>query len=220
MPYRILKYEMEIMEELIDRKIYKSKSYKYPIVIPIILYTGHKRWNAELDLMSKQLSWNRFEGQELSRYNVIDVNDLDEEELLNSEELIDKALLIEKSENEYKIEENLNKILDLVEEGRIKFEEHQKDLLVTILQRVLIKQIGKEKTDEFVERLKEGGNKEMLAVLDMIDRERSQLRRDAMREGKREGKIEIIKNMLKRKMSIDEISEITGMKKEKILKIK
>ena len=47
MPYRILKYELEIIESVLIDKNYKNKKYKYPIVIPIVLYTGNKKWNAK-----------------------------------------------------------------------------------------------------------------------------------------------------------------------------
>ena len=38
--------------------------------------------------------------------------------------------------------------------------------------------------------------------------------------GKKEGKLEIVKNMLNEKLSIEKISRITGVKKEEIEKMK
>ena len=47
MPYRILEYEIEIMKSAIDIRKVKNKEYKLPLVIPIVLYTGKKKWDAQ-----------------------------------------------------------------------------------------------------------------------------------------------------------------------------
>ncbi|MCI8411708.1 MAG: Rpn family recombination-promoting nuclease/putative transposase [Clostridia bacterium] len=98
MPYRILKYELEIIDSVIidTKENYKNKEYKYPVVIPIILYTGNQKWNAELDLKRAQLKWNKYKGTELSKYNVLDVNNISNEKLLKEPSIISKLMLIEK----------------------------------------------------------------------------------------------------------------------------
>ena len=45
MPFRILKYEMAIIESTIDEKECKKKDYLYPRVNVIVLYTGKQKWN-------------------------------------------------------------------------------------------------------------------------------------------------------------------------------
>ena len=42
MSYRILEYELAIMQSAIDLSKIKNKEYKVPLVIPIVLYTGKK----------------------------------------------------------------------------------------------------------------------------------------------------------------------------------
>ena len=54
MPYRILEYEIEIMKSAIDIKKVKNKEYKLPLVIPIVLYTGKKKWDAKRYLEESQ----------------------------------------------------------------------------------------------------------------------------------------------------------------------
>lgn len=78
MPYRILKYELEIIESVLIDKNYENKKYKYPIIIPIVLYTGNKKWNAKLDLRKVQLKWKNYGGQEFSRYNILDINEFNQ----------------------------------------------------------------------------------------------------------------------------------------------
>ena len=44
MPYRILRYKCAIIESAIDKKRFKEQGYKIPTVIPIVLYTGKRKW--------------------------------------------------------------------------------------------------------------------------------------------------------------------------------
>lgn len=166
MPYRILKYEVEIVESVLIDKNYRNKNYKYPIIIPIVLYTGNKRWDAKLDLRKVQIKWNKYKCQELSRYNILDVNKIDEKELLEENSLVSKIMLIEKSDTEKELELNLNKIIERKE----MFSQEQTQLFITIIQLVLQNQLGKDKSREFVYKLRKE-DKNMLAVLEMLDRE-------------------------------------------------
>lgn len=211
MPYRILKYEVEIIESVLIDKNYKNKKYKYPAVISIVLYTGNKKWDAKLDLRKIQLKWNKYEGQEFSRYNILDINELEEKELLEEKSLISKMMLIEKSDTKKELERNLNKIIERKEV----FAPEQRHLLITIIQLVLQNQLGKCNAIEIINKLRKDDDENMLAVLEMLDRENARIRN----EGRQEGKIEYIKNMLKEELSIELICKITGLKKEEIEKI-
>lgn len=210
MPYRILKYEVEIIESVLENNKYKNKNFKYPLVIPIVLYTGRNLWNAKLNLRKIQVRWNEYQSKELSKYNIIDVNKLNENDLLEEKTVVSKMMLIEKSNTEKELEVNLNKIIERKEI----FNQNQKEFFISIIQLVLQKKLGKGKTSVFVNKLRKG-DENMLAVLDMLDRENARIRK----EGKIQSKIEIAQNMLKEKFSINTISKITGLKKEEIEKI-
>ena len=101
MPYRMLKYEIEIIKSVLvdEKEEYKNKRYEYPNIIPIVLYTGEIEWNAELDLRKIQLKWRNYKGMELSRYNVYDINKISNEKLLKEKSIINKIMLMEKSRN-------------------------------------------------------------------------------------------------------------------------
>lgn len=220
MPYRILKYELEIIESVLIDKNYKNKKYKYPIVIPIVLYTGNKKWNAKLDLRKVQLKWKNYEGQEFSRYNILDINDFNNEELLQEDSLISKIMIIEKSKTERELEENLEKIIDIMNKNEKIYTQEQKEFLNTIIQFVLQKNIRNEKIKELIEKLGNGGKGKMLAVLDMIDRENKRIMREVKRETKREAKKEVAKKLLEKKMSFKDIEEVTGLSRNVIEKLK
>ena len=59
----------------------------------------------------------------------------------------------------------------------------------------------------------------MSRIPEMLARERKQMQKEARAKGISEGKIEIIKNMLKEKFSINTITTISGMKEKEIERI-
>ena len=54
MPYRIENYALEIINTAVDKEKMKSNNYRYPKVIPIVLYTGEKKWKANLSFSDVQ----------------------------------------------------------------------------------------------------------------------------------------------------------------------
>ena len=113
MPYRILEYEIEIMKSAIDIKKVKNKEYKLPLVIPIVLYTGKKKWDAKRYLEESQ---EKLDGVKIKagNYNLVDINDFTKEELLQEKTLISKMMLLEKSESTEESIEMLEKIIPAV----------------------------------------------------------------------------------------------------------
>ncbi len=59
----------------------------------------------------------------------------------------------------------------------------------------------------------------MSRIPEMLARERKQMQKEARAKGISEGKIEIIKNMLKEKFSINTITTISGMNEKEIERI-
>lgn len=225
MPHRILKYELNIINSvLIDIK-YVGKKYEYPLVIPIVLYTGREKWNAELDLRSIQYKWIKYNGQELSKYNILDVNEINDSELLEENSIISKIMLIEKSKTEEELCENLNKIYSQINKNKTMYTKKEKEFLEKSTKVLALNLIEEKKAKKLLKNIKIGDDGTMLAVIDMINEEK-RLRKlelekqwaDGKAEGKIQAKIDDIKNMLKEKLPIELISKITGMTKQEIKK--
>ena len=210
MPYRILEYEVAIMQSAIDLDKIKNKESKIPLVIPIFLYTENKKWNAKKYLEENQ---EKIEGIEngLGNYNLIDINELTEKELLEDNSFISKMMLIEKSKNTENIVEILEKIVKITKE-------EDKDTLRRIISIILEEKIGITKAKELIEKM-EGDEGNMLAVVDMIRRENQMYIEIGKKEGELKEKIKIVTNMLKEKFNIETIQKITGINKEEIEKI-
>ena len=218
MPYQILEYEIEIMKSAIDIKKVKNKEYKLPFVIPIVLYTGKKKWDAKRYLEESQETLDSVEIK-AGNYNLVDINDFTKEELLQEKTLISKMMLLEKSESTEESIEMLEKIIPNTNK-------EEKELLKRVISILFGEKIGEEKTKELIEKI-DGGEEKMLALVDMIRNENKMYINIGRKEGRKEGEIklkqtcqEIAQKLLKLKMPITQISEITKLPKEEIEKLK
>ena len=222
MSYRILEYEIEIMKSAIDIRKVKNKEYKLPLVIPIVLYTGKKKWDAKRYLEESLETLDDVKIK-AGNYNLVDINDFKKEELLQGKTLISKMMLLEKSESTEESIEMLEKIIPNTNK-------EEKELLKRVISILFGEKIGEEKTKELIEKI-DGGEGKMLALVDMIRNENKMYinmgRKEGRKEAREEGKIklkqqclEIAKNLLKINMPISQISEVTKLPEEEIEKIK
>lgn len=171
MPYRILQYELEIISSvLIDRK-YIDKNYKFPEIIAIVLYTGNKKWDGNLDLRSSQYKWRKYEGQELSKYNIIDINQIEDKELLEENSIISKVMLIEKSKTENDLWNNLNKIYIKIQQAKDIYSKEDREFLNKIISTLTVNKVGKEKAKSILKKLDFGGDVQMLAAIELIQKQ-------------------------------------------------
>lgn len=207
MPYRILEYEVAIIKCAVNLNKIKNKGYKLPLVIPIVLYTGNKRWNASEYLQQSQETLENIK-QDVGRYNLIDINNLTEKELLEDSTFITKMLLIEKCESTEETIKVLEKIIN-------KVKDKDKDILIRILKLILNEKIGEQEVKRLVSKI-EGGNEEMLAVIDMVRRENQMYINIGKKEGKKQTCIEIAKKLLSRNIPKEDIQEITGLKQKEL----
>lgn len=212
MPYRMLKYQLNIIESVNFGKTYMKKEEQYSLVIPIVLYTGNQKWNAKLDLKNAQYKWKKYKVNEISRYNILDINEISDIELLEEKSIISKIMLIEKSKTEDELCENLNKIYFCINKDRKTYSKEEKKFLFKVVQILTLNKVGKEKTKNILKNLNLGGEEDMLAVFDVLQKTNQEM----LNKGRIEGKIDDLKNMIKEKLPIDLISKITGFSEEQI----
>ena len=227
MPFRLLEYEVAIIRSAIDKSKIKNKSYKIPLVMPIVLYTGKQKWNANKYLEKSQEKIQCL-NIKIGNYSLVDINNYTEKELLEDNTFISKMMLIEKSKNTEEIAETLEKIIS-------KTQKEDKELLKRIIEIILEEKIGIQKSTELIRKL-ESESDSMLAIVDMIRKENQMYidmgRKEGKKEGKREGKKvgriegkkdtlrEIAIKMLKKNLTEKEITEITGISKKELNNLK
>lgn len=239
-PYRILKYNIAIMESAIDKSKIYIKEYKMPSIYSFVIYTGKKKWNVQEYIADKQYKLKGVENNLFGKYKVIDISCYSEEELLENRDLLSKVLLLEKSKN---LEEFENKLLKIFAQD---IDKKQIDFLKRIINYILKNKIDVEKYNNIINNKKErkGDNMSFFTVIDdYIDEKERKLargeeklakkeeifkKRVAKKEEdftKREEKInkkinKIVLGMIKNKMSDEDILEILEINLDELIKIK
>ena len=217
MPIRILKYELEIIRSRMD----ENNRLEFPIIIPIVLYTGKQRWNAKINYPSYNSELARYRGLKKVEYNLVDINDYTIEDLYKENSILTKIMILEKSNKYIEIINNVDKIVTKVYDSKL-YTQTQKEMLLNILNNTMINIVGNKKMKEYKIKLEGGEN--MLALYEMIENERNEIYSTGIKEGKVKGKIEgikaIAKKMIRMKFDKDTIMKATGIKEEELEKMK
>ena len=211
MPYRILNYCIDIMQEWSrNRKIKKNTSY--PIIVPIIIYTGNQKWKLPKNFKEKQISNYVFERYKIDlEYNLIDINKISKQVLLEKDTMFGYTMFIEKSETKEELIENLNVIIKTTRN------KEKLDELANIISYLLDNVLGEEIQEELLEKIERKVGEKSMSTL--YDRLLAEARRD-IKKGERQSQIKIAKNMLNKKIDDQIILETTEIKKEELEKIK
>ena len=183
MPIRILKYELEIIRSRMD----ENNRLEFPIIIPIVLYTGKQRWNAKINYPSYNSELARYRGLKKVEYNLVDINDYTIEDLYKENSILTKIMILEKSNKYIEIINNVDKIVNKVYDSKL-YTQTQKEMLLNILNNTMINIVGNKKMKEYKIKLEGGEN--MLALYEMIENERNEIYSTGIKEGKVKGKIE------------------------------
>lgn len=213
MPYRMEKYRIEIMDSGLEKRKMRLVDYKYPRVIPIVLYTGIRKWNVpELEDLQYKV-----EGYEENNkyYILIDANKYTREELLHDNLIITKAMLLDREEDINDIKKDLDIIID---KEKIKKSTRYKEQLLILLQYLFIneKYIAiRADLQRLIEELK-GDDEPVLRAAKIIDEEFEEAERRGEKRGEKKGKQEVAKAMKEDKLSYEFISKFTGLKLEEI----
>lgn len=110
--YRMLNYCIDFMQEYISKFKYEEEN-KYPIIIPILIYTGDKKINKNIREKDtdKKIGKYVFENYEIDfEYNLIDLNRYNLKYLIERNTLISYAMILEKAKKTQEIKEILKVI--------------------------------------------------------------------------------------------------------------
>ena len=143
---------------------------------------------------------------DLGYYELVDIKYFEEKELLEDNGTLSKILLLEKVRNT----ENLIKIVFEINKKILKKTEDEKSIVHDTMRLILIRKLGEKETDLLMEKIVKKGSDYMLAAEQMVIDENKRIRA----EGRTEGIITTAKNMLKKKIDINIIEEVTGLKRE------
>ena len=212
MPYRILEYEVQIIDRSFRKNNYQTE--KLAKVIAVVIYTGPGEWKMPQRLEEIQISFNYskkiLEDYDLTiGYNLLDINKLNKEELLEGETLFGRMMLVERARREEELIEILEEILPLTKDN-------EREDVINILRYILVKDIGEEKAKEYIKKLEEGVI-EMSGYVNYLRQDREATMLKMRNEGKIQEAIRVAKNMLKEKIDLNLIEKITGLKRSQFM---
>ena len=156
MPKRISEYCNELINDITNGE----EVEEYPFIIPIVLYTGKNKWNIQKSMSELHKKQFGFEPVKYPKYNLVNVNNYTDEELIKENTGISKAMLFEKKETDKEIMETFEKIF------RKKLNKREKNCLKMILNNFteLRKTIGIERVNKMLEKIEEKGEVDMEAL--------------------------------------------------------
>ena len=210
MPTRLLEYMVEIIKSASTSK--KHKKDELAVIMPIVLYTGKRKWTVKRYVKDifPEIQQYKTEINKLELYQLIDINNYTEQELLKSESFITKAMLIQKIKSGEDFKEIVIKIRNTLKN------EDEFELFEKILRQILLKNMESKEREKFIEEIMKGGEGSMWNAERVM---RNEFRRSRI-DGIKQGRLEIIKSMLKENLPIQLISKISNLSEEEIKKLK
>ena len=130
-------------------------------------------------------------------------------------------MIIEKSKTNKELKENIEKIINEILNKNNKYNDTQKNLLFNIIKYTLNNILSENEIKKYKEKLE--GEKNMLAVFEMIEEEKQNSYISGKKEGITKGKKESIKQIAEKmiKMKIDKniIINVTGLNEKELEQI-
>ena len=214
MPIRIIEYVTQIITNYWNSRKNRKKDRLYPLVIPIVLYIGNKKWNVEEFISNRQVKMPGYK-KEYGKYTVFDANNYTDKDLLESKGVLSKIILLEKTKDNNDLENKYEQI------SKTLLSKEEKEMIIEYLCNVFSSILRDEDINKIKKIFMEGGNS-MLAEMLMENQKKAYLggKREGKIEGIKKAKIQIAKELLKGKMEIKDIERCTKLKEEEIIKIK
>ena len=212
MPYRILKYNISIMESAIDKKKIKTKEYKIPAIYTFVLYTGQRKWNVEKYIIDKQLKLEGCTKDIFGSYKIVDINNYTKEELIKEKGILSKILVLEKAKTVEELEKSINEIV----ERRLDVQE--KEFLQRVMKYIIRSKISQRQYKEIMEKIKIEKEEEIMFVKLISDLIDEMLEKEEVVKRKEDKIAKKEDNIAKREDNIAKKEDKIAKKEDKIAK--
>ena len=227
MALRIAEYIVAILG--IGSQKRKNKNMIIPLVIPIVLYTGEKEWDAKECITDLEERLDGYGNKEFGRYILFSINKDRKKEVVQMKGILSKIILLDSSKNEEELKENYKII------KKYNMNKSERELLNEYTYNVLSKILNKNDIEELNnELLKERGGKSMVLELlleakkkaDVAEKKADLIERRAEKKVyEKEKKLEktikqIVEEMLRNNINVETIKKCTKLSTEEIMKLK
>lgn len=206
-PFRILKYVIQIM----DQHLTQNKSKTLPVVFPIIFYTGSRKYIHSKNIFDlfedeKQLAKNVY----LRPFHFISVHEIDDNELIQSFRL---AILIKTFKNSFA---NAIELVKIITPELMKAEQNEDIKLINVVVKYVSETRNiknkKEFYDVLLSNLSKNTGEKIMTIAEMFRQEGWQ----AGLYEKQKSLKQIAASLLREHMSLDKIKMITGLSEKEI----
>ena len=212
MPYRILKYNISIMESVIDKKKIKTKEYKIPAIYTFVLYTGQRKWNVEKYIIDKQLKLEGCTKDIFGSYKIVDINNYTKEELIKEKGILSKILVLEKAKTVEELEKSINEIV----ERRLDVQE--KEFLQRVMKYIIRSKISQRQYKEIMEKIKIEKEEEIMFVKLISDLIDEMLEKEEVVKRKEDNIAKKEDNIAKKENKIAKKENIIAIREDKLNK--
>ena len=211
-----------MLRQLVDKEKMHNKSYEYPSIITIVLYTGTRRWNVKMSIEIKDCIKD-FKNK-IGKHIVIDTSYYSDDDLIKREGTVSKVIVLDRL-NKRKIIYNINEIILEIYKTLKNVEE--KEIIENYIRSSLTELINNIQLDEIIKNInkEEGVENSMLrqTIIEMIEdgKREGELkgRREGRQEGSESGISQVAINMLREKCDKKTIQKYTGLSYAKISKL-
>ncbi len=227
MALRIAEYIVAILG--IGSQKRKNKNMIIPLVIPIVLYTGEKEWDAKECITDLEERLDGYGNKEFGRYILFSINKDRKKEVVQMKGILSKIILLDSSKNEEELKENYKII------KKYNMNKSERELLNEYTYNVLSKILNKNDLEELNnELLKERGGKSMVLELlleakkkaDVAEKKADLIERRAEKKVyEKDKKLEktikqIVEEMIRNNINVETIKKCTKLSTEEIMKLK
>ena len=215
LPYRILNYCIDIMHEWCKEQKF-NKNKKYPIIVPIVIYTGDKKWKVPQNFKEKQISVSVFENYKINlQYNLVEVNRLSDKYLLSLNSMFGYSMFIEKARNKSDL---IDKLYLIIKSTNNKcYLRELKNIILYALNGALCSIEKKELIQKIDQKV---GDEYMSTLIDRLAAENRKVLNEGIEAGIKKKKKEVAIKMLSMNFQEDIILNVSGVTKEELEGIK
>ena len=229
MPFRILDYQCELLRDAVKNAGIEAhrKSYRLPVVIPIVLYNGKEPWTVPLRYRDKTTRVPDAEGLLDFSYILIDVHRFDKTRLLEQGNLVGGVFALEQANDVNEMLEIMHRMAFVLQELSEEEWETFKGWARWILTREMPKP-EREMVDRIIVTSKREEAKRMISNVHEVirrtfekEREEGRLegRLEGKLEGRMEGKLEVAGRLLEMGMSVEQVAQVVQLPEEEVRKL-
>ncbi|WP_237915735.1 Rpn family recombination-promoting nuclease/putative transposase [Anaerosalibacter bizertensis] len=216
-------YAYKYMIEIWEAKINKEKTYQLPIIIPLVIYHGKDRWNLSTNLGELIVGYENLT-EDIKKhipnyeYLIYDLSQYTDDDIKGEAQLriiltIFRDIFIKDNKGIQESVERAARYLKELEDKQTGIEYFETFIRYIISARPNLTRENMEDMRENVNRIYPEGSEVIMTIIERY-------REEGRQEGRLEGKIEVAKKLIKMDLTIDEIIEATGLKKEEIYEIR